>query len=306
MNLMKTCIIFALTFIIACSVFAEQVLYYSGTVRYPSGAPAVGVRVQFYPGFYTGSGKFTEVKTDINGHYEIIQHPEAGGIFWGHPNPTNSIMARDWERNLAVVQEFVGNSTNTIDLILRPGITLTGSVKNTEGAPVSGAEAELRFFSGDSLALLEPLLKMDALGSFSAPALPQGRDYVVWEIKAKGYGSSNAWVRVKNTQTNSYEFPIFILKSANQKLAGVVTDDLGRPLARTEVRFSGTGQPADCKTNADSQGRFVFDAVCGGKVYLSALWSDEPTGRHLSYRSSMGMSAQAGDTNIILKLFGHY
>jgi len=98
---MKTRIIFALTIAFAVNTFAEPTLRYSGTVRDPSGAPTAGVRVTFYPGQYPGAGKYTELKTDANGRYEIILQKKAPGFFWGHINPTNSIMARDFKKNLA-------------------------------------------------------------------------------------------------------------------------------------------------------------------------------------------------------------
>jgi len=53
-------------------------------------------------------------------------------------------MARDLERNLAAVQGFEKTTTN-IDLILQPGTTLSGSVKDVQGAPVDNAVVELRF-----------------------------------------------------------------------------------------------------------------------------------------------------------------
>src|SRR3989442_1768980 len=107
----------------------------TGTVRDPSGAPAMGVLVGFHPGSYPGASEYIEVKTDANGRYEIILQKKAPELFFaGHINRTNSIMARDLERNLATIQEYAQTATN-IDLTLQPAITLTGSVKNTKGVP---------------------------------------------------------------------------------------------------------------------------------------------------------------------------
>jgi len=172
---MKTHIVFVLIIASAVNAFAQQVLYCSGTVRDSSGAPVAGVRVELYPGFYIGAGHYTEVKTDANGRYEIIQQPELSGLFSGHPNPTNSIMARDFQKNLAAIQEFPGTTTS-IDLILQPAITLTGSVKNTEGAPVNDAELEFRFCPAIHLPCWSRARKL--MSWVLSPFLPCRRDAV--------------------------------------------------------------------------------------------------------------------------------
>jgi hypothetical protein len=302
---MKTRIIFALTVAVAFNTFAAPTLQYSGTVRDSSGAPAAGVRVELYPGFYIGAGHYTEVKTDANERYEIIQQPELSGLFWGPPNPTNSIMVRDFERDLAAIQEFDRTATN-IDLILRPAITLSGFVKNIQGEPVGGAELDIRFLSGNSMTLLSPHpIKTDEAGQFSIPALPQSREYWIDEINAKGYGSGFARAEAKDTQTNRYEFPTFVLKHADRKLAGQVLDSDGKPLAGAHVIFFGRGQPQNSNTNTDGKGYFAFDSVCEGKVNLTASWIGSPgSGDFMSFNGS-GMEVQAGDTNIFLKLYRH-
>src|SRR5208283_2524331 len=43
-----------------------------GMVRDPSGAPAPGIAVTFYPGQYPGAPEYAEAKTDDNGRYAVI------------------------------------------------------------------------------------------------------------------------------------------------------------------------------------------------------------------------------------------
>ena len=307
---------------LACHTRADDVnSRITGTVRDLSGAPTARVHVAFYPGFNHELALFSEVETDANGRYEIfVQKKKKGNIFWGHVNLTNSIMARDFERNLAAIQEFVGTTTN-IDLTLEPGITLTGSVRNTDGAPVNDAELEFRFPSGDSLPKLDAAAglsflpdgvvdhagprsaRVDALGSFSIPALPQGRQYSIWEVTAKGYGSAHLHVDAKNTRTNSYEFPAIVLKRADHALAGQVVGADGKPLAGVQIRFSGPGQPQNSNTNTDTEGRFAFDRVSDGPLKLFAHYSD-PLDRsiYMSLNGGGGIDVRAGDTNILIRL----
>jgi protocatechuate 3,4-dioxygenase beta subunit len=307
---MKTRSIFALAVAIANSTLAQQVLYCSGTVRYPSGAPAPGALVEYYPGHHDGAGPYAEVRTDAKGRYEIIGKKDMT-LYWGIIIETNSIMARDVEKNLAAVQEFHMRTTH-VDLALQPAITVSGSVKDTEGAPIIGAELDLGFLAGGSYHRLEDqLTKVNELGQFSVSALPQGREYDIWHIAATGYGSGNARVEAKDTQTNRYEFPTFVLKRANLKIAGRVLDEAGKPLAEAEVYFMGKGQPVNsedkwsqqpwCNTKTDSKGKFSFDTVCDAPLRVYADYHD-PHDWRISTHLDGGMPAQAGDTNIVIRL----
>jgi protocatechuate 3,4-dioxygenase beta subunit len=302
---MKTCIVLGLTFAIVNSTFAKQVLYCSGMVRYPSGAPAPGVRVEYYPGHHGGAGHYTEVRTDASGRYAIIG-PEDTTMYNGIIVETNSIMARDVEENLAAVQEFHMTTTN-VDLVLQPAITLSGSVKNPEGEPIVGAELDLGFLASSSDHKLEAQrTKVNELGQFSIPALPEGRGYDIWHIAAKGYGSCGAGVQAKDTHTNRYEFPTFVLKRAKLKIAGRVLGVAGKPLAGAEVYFMGRGQPMNsedkwgqqpwCNTKTDSEGNFSFDAVCDAPLRVYADY------RGVNLNGGGGMPAQPGDTNIVIRL----
>jgi protocatechuate 3,4-dioxygenase beta subunit len=307
---MKARIIFALTIAVVASTFAQQVLYCSGTVRYPSGAPAPGVRVEYYPGHHHGAGPYAEVRTDAKGRYEIIGQKDMTN-YMGKIIETNSIMARDVEKNLAAVQEFHMMTTN-VDLALQPAVTLSGSVKDTEGAPIIGAELDLGFLASRSVHKLEAQrTKVNESGQFSVSALPQGLEYDIWYIAATGYGSGNARVEAKDTQTNRYEFPTFVLKRANLKIAGRVLSEAGKPLAEAEVYFMGQGQPMNsedkwwhqpwCNTKTDSEGKFSFDTVSDGPLRVYADYHD-PHDWTISTHLDGGMPAQAGDTNIVIRL----
>ena len=159
---MKSSIILVLTIGCAVNTFAQQTLHRFGTVRYPDGEPAAGVHMTYYPGSYSSDDDYNyhEAITDKDGHYEIIPPKKASMFYDGPIILTNSIMARDFEKNLAAVQAFSVTTTN-VDLILQPAITLSGSLKNTEDAPVSGAEISLHFTSEHSALQMRPPFKAD-------------------------------------------------------------------------------------------------------------------------------------------------
>jgi hypothetical protein len=137
----------------------------------------------------------------------------------------------------------------------------------------------------------------DAQGAFSIPALPQGHYYNTDVITAPGYGSAGGELREKDSRTNRYVFPTFVLKPANRKLAGQVLGSDGKPVAGAKVEFDGKGQPnsggePDEGLATDAQGRFHFDAVCEGPVIVS-----------VNYANSWGnIAAHGGDTNVVLRV----
>ncbi len=146
---------------------------------------------------------------------------------------------------------------------------MAGSVADTDGLPIPTATVELRILSAHSLiSIQEKPEKVDERGSFSYPALPQGRDYHIQGATAKGYGTAGGMVKTNDSMTDRYQFPTFVLKRANQVLAGKVVDADGNPLADAWVHFSGTGQLQFPSTRSDSKGHFVFDEVCEGDVQV--------------------------------------
>jgi hypothetical protein len=313
---MKTRIIFALTITVAVNAFAQESLtniltalahrssQHFGTVRYPDGKPAAGVQVIFYPGtvYSDEDYNYHDAITDKDGHYEIVPPKKVSGFYWGPVYTTNCIMARDFEKNLASVQAFSVNTSN-VDLTLQPAIALSGSVKNAEGVPISGAELTLGFAPANYGPELRPPFKANEQGQFSVSTLPQGIAYRISAIKAKGYGSSTVWIQAENTKTNHCGFPTLVLKHADRKLAGQVLDINGQPLAGVDLKFYSDGepgQPENLVAKSDSEGKFVFDEVCEGKVMISALWTDPAT--KLFSQIGEVRSIEADDTNIVIRL----
>jgi len=277
----------------------------SGTVRDASGAPAAGVQISFHAGQFPKAPLFSETNTDRNGRYALNILQDTNKFwFWSGPiNPTSFVLAQDSSRNLVAIEEFTDFPTN-LDLRLQPGIVFSGDVKDTSRAPVTNAEINLSMMVGRSLPHVEPHpRKPDAQGAYSFLPLPQGREYVIFGVKAEGYGSAFARVEAKNTQTNHFEFPAITLKKADKILAGKVIGRHGQPVAGAEIRFNGRGQPEWQQTKSDDKGHFVFESVCDGEVQLSATAN---FGNHLGHdtyasaNNGVPIKAQAGDTNILI------
>jgi hypothetical protein len=219
--------------------------------------------------------------------------------------PSNSILARDLKRNLAAIEEST-SVPDKQDLNLQPGITLTGLVKDTHGAPVSTASVSLSFMVDRNMPELGPQpLKADAHGAFTIPALPQGFFYRC-DCSAAGYGPAEAQVRERDSQARQFAFPDVVLKLVDRKIAGQVSDSGGKPLAGAHLGIAGVGQP-QVATKTDAQGHFAFD-VCEGQVFIDGN-IEYPPGSGKVYFLSGGhqsggpsLSVQSGDTNIALKI----
>jgi len=260
---------------------------------------------------------FGEALTDKNGRYEgieILRLPDISDGGRINSRTPFCIMARSVGRNLVAIHEFTGNPSN-IDLQLQPGITLSGFVKDTKGAPVTNALVNLRFASAGAMRKLGPHpIKVDAQGAFSIPALPQGRDYQFLEqlgfppagvggrnielegITAKGYGAASGYLIDALTHTNHYEFPAFVLNPADRKLAGQVLDSNLKPLPGASVWIASPTQPDISPITTDAQGNFMFDAVCAGSLRLFVM--GHTGGRERQPGAATGLEVQAGDTNV--------
>lgn len=329
-RLMKTRIIFALAIVVAINAFAQQTPadmetalaqqtpHYSGIVRYPDGEPAAGVHVTLGSGGYYPHDdyNYSEAKTDTNGWYEILppkkmhRSRNTFGPISVVAVRTSRILARDFNKNFAAVQEFPIGTTN-VDLILKPAITFSGSVKNIEGESISGAEIYFGYVFGGSYIETIPSIKSNDQGQFTIPVLPQGVNYDLWEIMAKGYGSFGMDVPAKDTETNHYSFPPIVLKKVDRILTGQVVGPDGKPIPGITVEFGGQGQPMGTNgfldhptTKTDANGNFIFDDVCEGKVQITVNdWVDTASG-HTLMSSPLGAESmfQAGDTNVVIRI----
>ena len=273
----------------------------AGTVRDSSGVPTPGAIVSFHPGHFPDAPDYTETTTDNRGRYELrLKLSRETGGWSGIIDPTNCVLARSLERNLAAVLEFDRIPTN-LDLTLQPGITFSGAVTDTNGAPITNAVVNIGMEYGRmGPPVLPSPMPVDARGAFSIPALPQGRRYTISDITAKGYGTGYKYVPEKDSHTNRYEFPTFVLKRANLILAGKVLDLDGNPVPGASVGFGGQGQREWSQTQCDRHGHFIFDDVCDGEVRFTASAIVE--GETFSGGNGTGITARGGDTNIVIQL----
>ncbi len=256
----------------------------AGTVRDASGTAVAGLQLRVVPGYRAGNVGL--IKTDAEGRFEFPWNPQQ----FGGQNNTCCIVARDEKRNLAAAADLEEGVTK-LELRLEPGLTIAGLVENTSGKPLTNVTVNLYLWSGNSGdSFTDKPIKGDAQGKFEVQALPAGRRYSV-HVTAKGYGSGDSQIQEVDADSKRLELPTFTLNVADRKLAGQVVDAEDKPVASAWVHMYGRGQP-NSSTRTDPDGRFRFEEVCEGRLQLSA-----------STQGSYGnVSAEAGDTNVVLKL----
>lgn len=230
----------------------------SGVVRDELGRPVVGALVLPMP----HGGHPT--KTDAAGKFEIAGPSEKRLIL--------SLLARDPNRNLATAIEL-GDYSKPVDIILTPGVTLTGSVTDPQGKSITGANVHpsvriSHYKAGFGSTAWPPT---DSDGHYEIKALPTGYEYNI-DIGAKSYGTNYVRLCLLYSPGCKHLEPI-VLQPANLSVSGIVLDDNDRPMPSINVQASGQGQPFR-KGKTNSEGRFKINRICKGRVSLSAWTSD--------------------------------
>ncbi|MDB6053857.1 MAG: hypothetical protein JWN25_1380 [Verrucomicrobiales bacterium] len=278
----------------------------SGVVRDTNGSPFMGALVSFHPGHFPRALPYTETKSDELGRFTLKLRKEISGLHgWDSwMNPTNFIMARGFEKNVAAIRVFSSFPTN-LDLILEPGLSLSGTVVDTNGLPIPNAAAELMISVGgpNSKFGTKPITT-DSLGKFFIPALPQGHYYFFTKgFTVDGYGMSGGVLLEKDSFTNHHAFPSFVLKKANRILMGKLLDPENKPVEKATVITSGRGQREIPATYSDANGLFRIESLCEGEVRIFVNWINPiPGGIHLVLEKGNYVTAQAGDTNVLIRM----
>ncbi|HEY1661794.1 MAG TPA: carboxypeptidase regulatory-like domain-containing protein [Verrucomicrobiae bacterium] len=266
------------------SIDLPEPLKISGVVRDSTGAPVSGVSVGVVPNYGNGG---TGATTDANGHYDVSwQLP----TFSGQMSISFFLVARDPDRKLAAIQPIDDAATN-LDVTLKPAMNLSGRIQDPNGRPITNAMAYVMIYQEDSSYSISSRERIfaDEQGRIHADALPLGQRYG-WYVNASGYGSAQQQMDAADLTADHFDLPPLVLKPANRKLAGRVLDAKGKPAAGVQIWMQGEGQPNGNATT-DSDGRFIFDAVCEGPVNISANLKG-------AYGSSQAMG---GDTNVVIR-----
>lgn len=245
---------------------------------------------------------FPYVKSDAGGKFTITRD-------WVDRNPAaearreHLFVGRDLEHNLAATATITMDTTN-MDLHLKMGLALSGSVQDSKGAALKMAEVSLYLmFASGSFGLVDDWQRrpatVDELGGFAKSALPQGQAYSL-TVSVPGFGRTNVVIAATETARASLKLPPIKLRPADQRLEGRVLGTDDKPIPGASVGVIGpAGQPT-AGALTDANGHFALK-VCEGTVRVLVRAPKNINNANLQLSSS-SVQAQAGDLDVVVKL----
>jgi hypothetical protein len=224
-----------------------------GIVKDTSGKPIAGIKVQLSPRFSS-----REPVSDANG---VVEFPWLEQYL--AMSEQIALFARDEKRNLAGMSELE-EGKKTIDITMKPAVTVTGRVVDSKGKPITGSDVTIR--CEGLLTSTEPN-KTNKEGRFTIKALPKEINLQIY-VTANDYGTATKAVDSSETEKTIYDAGLIKLVEANMSVSGVVVDGNDMPIAKIGIySMAGEGQ-ASRSTTTDKDGKFTLNKLCPGNVRL--------------------------------------
>jgi hypothetical protein len=260
------------------SIMLEPKQRIRGTVVEGLGRPVKQAIVSIYPFGHT-------VFTDHYGRFEAKPNNQ---------HPTKFFGVRDVERNLAGLAE-VRNQSSVAKLELKPTLSITGLITDTNGIGIPVARVRLTMRASNCICYVDEVIA-NSEGRYRIDAIvPEraGLDYRLW-VNVAGYGPvEHKRISVRGSPGEPVNIPPIKLLPADVSISGVVVDKDGNPAANVPIFIHGYrrfDQP-ERSASTDSQGRFVVNRICKGPLSLQANFSSSPGG-------SGNLYAQGGDKDV--------
>jgi len=263
----------------------------AGIVRDDAGNPLAGVKVQT-TWVKMGSSGTSAGESDASGRFDLEWDSSSFG------RGANSIVfvARDPARNLAQVLD-IDERVGPLDLKLKPGLIVAGTVLDQDGKPLSGADARVLLRVPMATVRLgwNELATTGPDGVFEVRGIPPERQYMV-EVSADGYGKREIAIDSPAPREGRHDIGPVKLALSDLAVSGLVIDPNDEPVAGAEVRCFGAGQPDLRDVQTDAQGRFTVAGLSPGSVHLYV----NPQGQS---PLSGNTDAQAGAADVKIRVY---
>ncbi len=260
----------------------------TGIVTGPDGKPAAGVEMKIMP---NQGGSDSSTKTDDKGSYTLRWSPEDMSWVEGQ----FLLVAIDRANKLAAVVD-IDADTKTMNVQVKPGLTLTGKVVDPNNKPIPMASISIQIRGSRwSSTFDNKSITTDKDGVYKVESLPAEGTYYLSISGPKGYGTGSVNLEEPAEGKLTVELKETVLKIANSSVSGRVVDADGKPLEGARIHSYGEGQP-NLNVTTDKDGKFTLGPICEGGVQLSVNYN-----RQSQYMYANAF-VQAGDTNVEIML----
>ena len=205
-----------------------------------------------------------------------------------HTEQEPYLMAWHIRRNLTAAI-IIDESSDEIEVTLKPGIVLTGQVTDNSGKPIQNAGVLAVVRLGRWSSIIGETIRTNANGRFVVYALPQWHELQVY-AGADGYGRSNVIVPAHMATGERQDVGRLRLNPANLSVSGKIVDVNDQPVVDATLRVEGKGQPKIRNIRPDKEGRFRIQGVCEGPLELYANTLAQP-------RMYARLESYGGDTD---------
>jgi len=228
-----------------------------GKVVDDQGRPVEGAKIMIVP------GRDNIALSDSQGQFKITWSPRS----WQDESSVSYIVARYKSKNLGLALP-IDNKDGTLHLTLKPAVSVSGNVVDTEGKSISGARLSIMLRTSNWGQAIDSQSQTDGNGVFKIDAIPVENRYRI-SVRADGHSRKYINFDVENAVNGRLDLGRIELPVANMSVTGRVVDVTGRPVPGIGVYSTGEDQPS-CRTKSDEQGYFALNGVCAGLVRIFA------------------------------------
>jgi len=266
----------------------------SGRISDETGNPAENIQVRL------SARRSVSARSDNNGEYTIsltVSKDDKPTIFFKH-NDYSSFNTRVFTKEPTSPDQYEINP----QLTKKTGFTVTATVYDQEGNPVSGQRIGIRGSAGRS----ERYLSSNSNGTVKLKNIPAGDDYVPVVLASPQYTYTNPEPQPIIVFDNSASFEVRVQKKQNSygELRLYINNQAQQPVSSVVFELYASGRRLG-KSTSDENGELVFNNIPEGNLVLqSRALPLRVSGLKRKEHNGTTIMADEGQNEIIINIIG--